>query len=133
MAKMKLNMIALHNYGQSLVQPTVWTGLETDFDHATGRLEKNGSYYAGYITTSGGATWGGVPMNISDYLFGAQNAFVLRQGIRGEHVLRRYPVANASRFPSPNPNAKLTGLAQILGQLQTSMNRDSHSNLCANK
>jgi hypothetical protein len=74
-------------YGQSLVQPTVWTGLETDFDHATGRLEKNGSYYAGYITTSGGATWGGVPMNISDYLFGAQHAFA--SDCYGSRAMRR--------------------------------------------
>ena len=87
MAKMKLNMIALHNYGQSLVEPTVWTGLETDFDHATGRLKKNGSYSASYITTSGGATWGGVPMNISDYLFGAQNAFA--SDCYGSDVMRR--------------------------------------------
>eukprot|EP01051_Picozoa_sp_SAG22_P003160 SAG22_NODE_151_length_17414_cov_7.812128_7_plen_581_part_00 len=62
MAKMKLNMIALHTYPQNLVQPTVWTGLETDFNHTTGRLKKNGSYGAGYITTAGEATWGGIPM-----------------------------------------------------------------------
>ena len=126
MAKMKLNMIALHNYGQSLVEATVWTGLETDFNRTTGRLGKNGSYGSGYITTSGGATvrstpstlrrcccssshtprcerapsncelarrcccspqWGGVPMNISDYLFGAQNAFA--SDCYGSDVMRR--------------------------------------------
>ena len=39
------------------MQPTVWTGLEEDFDHATGRLKKNGTYGATYITTANGATW----------------------------------------------------------------------------
>lgn len=86
------------------MQPTVWTGLEEDFDHTTGRLKKNGTYGATYITTANGATWvnwilcsaslvaassslfslsllalvcpqGGNPMNISSYLFGAQTAF----------------------------------------------------------
>eukprot|EP01050_Picozoa_sp_SAG11_P043021 SAG11_NODE_20135_length_452_cov_0.586402_1_plen_65_part_10 len=39
------------------MQPTVWTGLEQDFDHTTGRLKKNGTYGAAYITTANGATW----------------------------------------------------------------------------
>ena len=75
MAKVKMNIIALHNYGQSLEEPTVWSGLETDFNQSTGRLKKSGAYGASYISTANGATWGGVPMNISDYLFGAQVVF----------------------------------------------------------
>ena len=87
--------------GGALVEPTVWTGLEGDFNHTSGRLLDNGTYSASYITTAGGATWGGVPMNISDYIFGSQTAFA--SDCYGSDVMRRAASCPDPMLTPPTP------------------------------
>ena len=75
MAKLKMNFIGLHTYGGDLAEPTVWTGRPANFNPNTGQIYPNGSYPSAYMSTAAGAVWGGEKMNISEYLFGSQNAF----------------------------------------------------------
>jgi hypothetical protein len=64
-----MNFMGLHTYPNA--EPTVWTGLPTQFDPATG--EVNESYYTSYMTTGGGGDWGGAPTNTTDsYPFGSR-------------------------------------------------------------
>jgi hypothetical protein len=69
LTKLKMNFIGLHTYPNR--EPTVWTGVSSQFDPSTGDVTT--SYSSSYMTTRGGGDWGGVAFNSTDeYTFGSR-------------------------------------------------------------
>jgi hypothetical protein len=75
LAKMRMNFIGMHCYpeGHPYAEPTVWHGLDGDFD-AAGKVKA--SYVSRYFNTLLTPAWGGfLPTRTGDYSFGAAQLF----------------------------------------------------------
>lgn len=103
LAKLRMNFIGLHTYPEGPVgpEPTVWIGLDGDFDER-GRV--SAAYPASYHTTgrAGRYWWSYAPMRTGDFLGGAAALYERddfgSEVMRGQEFSRQTPAGSALVF-----------------------------------